>query len=105
MKLWVDDCRNPNEFGKIGWNWAKTYEDAIEILSTGNVTEISLDHDLGFLASIGQFEKELTGYDILKWMEEYDIWPDKIYVHSQNPVGRERMLKVIAKRKREYSNV
>ena len=36
---------------------------AIELLKTGNVTEISLDHDLGD-------DDRGTGYDVVLWIEE-----------------------------------
>lgn len=42
MKLFVDDIRAcPN-----GWELARTNSDAIRILATGHVEEISLDHDI-----------------------------------------------------------
>ncbi|MGV8875505.1 MAG: cyclic-phosphate processing receiver domain-containing protein [Rhodococcus sp. (in: high G+C Gram-positive bacteria)] len=43
MKLWVDDLRLPPE----GWEWAKTSREAITALSSSDVSELSLDHDLG----------------------------------------------------------
>lgn len=42
MKLYVDDLRQPPE----GWEVARTITDAIRILATGMVDEISLDHDI-----------------------------------------------------------
>ena len=46
MKLWLDDIREPWRFGKHGWEWAKTADEAIALLKTANVEEASLDHDL-----------------------------------------------------------
>ena len=64
---------------------------------TGNVVFASLDHDLSIRAAIGQkppFEK--TGYDVVCWMEQNNVWPiHGVAVHSMNPVGKERMLQVI----------
>jgi hypothetical protein len=38
-----------------------TPAEAINLLRTGRVTELSLDHDLGLLSG----ERELTGYDVV----------------------------------------
>lgn len=43
MKLFVDDRREE----PLGWAKATTGESAIELLKTGEVEEISLDHDMG----------------------------------------------------------
>lgn len=83
MKIWLDDIRTPPE----GWEWARTAQEAIALLETGNVEEISLDHDLGEI---------LSGYDVACWIERavFDkrirlpIW----HVHSANPVGRARII-------------
>lgn len=80
MKLWVDDVREmPKDFDV----WAKTYEEAIKYLQTGEVTKISLDHDLG---------TEKTGYDIAKFIRLSARYYKKFkrfdwIVHSKNPVG------------------
>ena len=94
MKLWLDDLRDPAVHGHIGWTWAKTAEEAIALLKTGKVTEASLDHDLSIEATIGaaDWAREVTGYDVVCWMEENDVWPrDGTRVHSMNPEGRRRM--------------
>lgn len=92
MKLWLDDVRPPHRYGCIGWEWAKTYSEAIAHLATGKVTEASLDHDLSEMATIGQPQPgEKTGYDVVCWMEEHNVWPERITVHSMNPAGSKRM--------------
>jgi hypothetical protein len=84
MNVYLDDCRKEPD------GWVRVYwpQEAIELLKTGKVKEISLDHDLGN-DEIG------TGYDVVKWIEEqvvlYGFTPPKIYIHSANPVGRLRM--------------
>jgi hypothetical protein len=84
MKLWLDDIRLPPK----DFVWAKTAEEAIAHLATGDVTLCSLDHDL---------EADLTGYDVLEWMERCvaeGIWYGPlptILVHSANPPARKRM--------------
>jgi hypothetical protein len=64
------------------------------LLTQENVTEISLDHDLGDLTGT----PERTGYDVLAWLEAkvygggYQNQPlPKIHIHSANPVAKNRM--------------
>ena len=96
MKLWLDDVRPPHENGAIGFEWAKDTDQAIALLRSGDVTFASLDHDLSVNATLGNWKNEITGYDVLCWMEENDVWPiDGVVVHSMNPVGKERMQVVI----------
>lgn len=90
MKLYLDDERPTPE----GWVRAYTAPEAIALLQTGQVTHLSLDHDLG--------PKEAgTGYDVCLWVEK-QVWerafdfenpfiPPEMTVHSANPVGRKRM--------------
>ena len=82
IKLWLDDIRPmPEGFT----HWAKTADEAIELLRTGEVTEISFDHDLGP-------ETAGTGYDVAKFIEEQahlgKSKPVSWRIHSANPVGR-----------------
>jgi hypothetical protein len=42
-RLWLDDLRPVPE----GWTWVKTVGEAISLMESGDVTEASLDHDLG----------------------------------------------------------
>lgn len=71
-----------------GWRWVKTGEEAIDLVSTGEVVEASLDHDLG--------EGEQEGYRLVLWMAENGMWPrEAISVHSSNPPGSTRMCSVI----------
>lgn len=92
MKLWLDDIRDPVTYGYLGYTWAKTAEEAIALLQTGEVTFASLDHDLSVKATLGDWSGETTGYDVVLWMEEHNVWPrDGVAVHSMNPAGRQRM--------------
>ena len=91
MKIWLDDIRVPYKFGRIGWTWVKTTDECIEALKKGDVKEISLDHDLSEKAMLGNFEGEKTGYEVVLWMIENNVFPEKIYIHSFNPAGRDRM--------------
>lgn len=84
MRVYLDDERQTPE------GWIRVYwpEEAIELLSTGNVEEISLDHDLGD-------DEHGTGYDVVLWIEEAvivrDFIPPKMTVHSANSSARIKM--------------
>jgi hypothetical protein len=103
MRLWLDDIREPWKHGCVGWDWAKTAEEAIAFLRTGTVTIASLDHDLtpeqtlGGIYGVIKTDGQKSGYDVVVWLEEHpEFWPaDGVRVHSMNPAGRKRMLQVI----------
>ena len=84
MKVFLDDERQTPE----GWVRVMWPAEAIELLKTGKVVEISLDHDLG--------DDEVgTGYDVILWMEEAvatgDFTAPLIRVHSANSSARIKM--------------
>jgi hypothetical protein len=62
--------------------------EAIALLETGTVVEISLDHDLGD-------DARGTGYDVILWMERAvameGFKPPRIRVHSANASARIKM--------------
>lgn len=106
MKLWLDDVREPWKHGCLGWEWVTTATAAISALATGQVECASLDHDLANEHYPWNRENaedlsprgEGTGYDVVCWMEENNVWPKGgVSVHSMNPVGRKRMQVVIDK--------
>lgn len=82
------------------------------------ITQMSFDHDLadvhyeywyighhpgaGGLSKAVREEarrraaKEMTGYDVLLWMAEHEVWPtEACYVHTQNDAAQEKMCGVI----------
>jgi hypothetical protein len=89
-KVFLDDIRDPPHVwkDKDDWTIVRNADDAIALLETNRVTDISLDHDLG--------ENQKTGYDVLVWIEEQVhtnpnyILP-RISMHTANPVGKMRM--------------
>jgi hypothetical protein len=78
-----------------GWVRCRTPAEAIRLLETVEVAEISLDHDLGLITEDG----EETGYDVLLWIENHAAAgyapPRVMNVHSANPVARRRMNQAI----------
>lgn len=100
VQLWHDDVRPAPE----GWVWARTNDEAKRILSTSQVVEISLDHDLGFHdVEIPEDPDEFitvmnlkgrdsqTGLDLVHWMVENDLVPETVTIHSWNPPGAQAM--------------
>lgn len=86
MKLFLDDIRTPEYvYQEDDWVVARSYEEAVQILSNGDCTAISLDHDLN--------NDNFTGYDLAKWLTENNAWPAQVFIHSQNPIGAENILK------------
>lgn len=106
INLWLDDIRPPWRHGCLGWTWAKTADEAIEILATGRVHNCSLDHDLSVDDTMGFPSGEKTGYDVIRWMEKNNIWPSGfINVHSMNQMGRARMQVVIDKHRNKGGKI
>ena len=89
MKIWLDDIRNPDDFGRKDMIWITKPEKVIELI--GLFDEISFDHDLG---------SELTGYDVAKAIEKY-AWDGQLQqlpkwsIHSANPIGAENIQKAM----------
>ena len=71
--------------------WTRTYwpDEVIALLKTGQVRELSLDHDLGD-------DARGTGYDVVLWIKQAvaleGFVPPKISVHSANSSARDKML-------------
>jgi hypothetical protein len=81
MRIWLDDKRVMPEGFDV---WCKTAKHASELVSSGKVTHLSFDHDLG--------SSKLTGYSVALVVEllAYDkkIKPFTWEIHSANPVGK-----------------
>lgn len=76
MMLWIDDIRQPPQDFT---HWAKTSEEAIELLKSNHFEVASFDHDLG---------GDDTTRKVVLWLCENDThWPSICIVHSQNPIG------------------
>ncbi|MGH8079724.1 MAG: cyclic-phosphate processing receiver domain-containing protein [Lysobacter sp.] len=84
MRVYLDDERDTPP----GWERVYWPDEAIALLQTGAVLELSLDHDLGD-------DARGTGYDVVVWIEraviERGFEPPRIAVHSANPAARLRM--------------
>jgi hypothetical protein len=84
MKVYLDDEREPPP----GWTRTRTVQETIDWLQRGEVTHLSLDHDLGD-------EANGTGYDVLLWIERavqtWGYMPPDITIHSANVSARVKM--------------
>lgn len=85
MRVFLDDVRPTPE----GWVRAYWPSEVITLLESGQVQEVSLDHDLGD-------DLRGTGYDVIVWIEEavalQGFRPPTLVVHSANSAARERMM-------------
>ena len=84
VKVFLDDERvTPDGWVRVYWP-----DEAIAFLESGQVSEISLDHDLGD-------DERGTGYDVVLWIEEAvhvrGFSPPKMRVHSANSSARQKM--------------
>ena len=85
MKLWLDDTRPaPN-----GWTRAKTAVEAISLLETGGIREVSLDYDLGPASLYG------TGLEVAIFIEQGardgSVKKLRWVIHSETPDGAYQM--------------
>jgi hypothetical protein len=92
--VYLDDERTP----PTGWVLAKTPQEAIALLKLGDVSQLSVDHDLGLEDAPAIFDeiKAKTGYDVLLWIEYQTVFndfvpPEHITVHSANAGARRKM--------------
>ena len=92
VKIWLDDIRPAPH----GWLRTYTVDETKQALLKwrGQVAQLSLDNDLG--------PKLPEGRTVVLWLAEkaadgFDCWPDKITVHSANPVAKEYMLGMLAR--------
>jgi hypothetical protein len=109
LNLWLDDVRSAPTFIESGlvWTVAKTADEAIELLRSGNIEFASLDHDLAqehydankhSLDFESQEFKAKTGWDVMTWMTENNVWPKNgVRIHTGNGARRAIMLSLVEK--------
>ncbi|MBU3215836.1 hypothetical protein LL033_11805 [Clostridium estertheticum] len=88
INLYVDDLRDC----PLGFTIARTVENAIYYLENFEVEILSLDHDLGVDE---EGELFLNGYDLVKYICEKHLRAQKIFLHTDNVVGRENMYQTL----------
>lgn len=102
--IFLDDMRDENNIKMEHYRWCdevwdkergfwrivRSVEEAKKILMEEEVSWISLDHDMGVLASSGKLAPE--GIDLCRWMSQNNKWPERVTFHTGNPVGRKNMI-------------
>lgn len=98
INLYVDDLRDcPKDFVI-----ARNVEEAKRKISNNYINILSLDHDLGVDDTGNLLE---NGYDLVKYICSNGIKVNKIYIHTDNPVGRENMYQtLLSARRRGFIN-
>src|ERR1044072_261713 len=100
IKIWHDDCRYPPD---DSWQWAPDNKTMIMMLLAADnqgieVTEVSLDHDLGErpgnLMARGD-SPDGDGTDLAWAMYYLKINPKKVKIHSWNRDGARRMADIL----------
>lgn len=89
MKVFVDDLRPC----PTGWQLARSVTEAVRLLATGHVTEISLDHDIRRCS----FRKHWSGETFepvayyIKLMEHRPM----VHIHTANVAAGKRMADIL----------
>jgi len=87
INVYLDDLRDCPD----GFVLARTFEEAVILFKENEVNILTLDHDLGENNGI-----ELkNGYDFVKYFCENGLKANKIYHHTDNPVGRVNMYETL----------
>ncbi|OXM16448.1 cyclic-phosphate processing receiver domain-containing protein [Paenibacillus herberti] len=81
IHLYLDDFRHCPE----GFMLARTAEECIVLLQSGEIGMLSLDYDLGW--------NEPTGYEVASWIADSGRFPREIYLHTSSEAGRQQMYK------------
>ena len=88
MMIYLDDERSCPR----GWHSCRWPEEVIELIKTGVVEAVDLDHDLG---EGQEFLNPRTGMDVLtfleQWVEDGHV-PPRIMIHTSNPPAKQRMI-------------
>jgi hypothetical protein len=101
VKLWLDDFRPPPD---ETWLWVKTAPDAVKVLKTRKVEQISLDYDVLWApgGSSVDWENKRTGMAVVLFMERKGIWPPEIRIHSKSVGGAARMAEVLERNGKKW---
>jgi hypothetical protein len=96
MKLWLDDQYDERKgWFSTEWQHCRWPTEVIEKIKAGGVTHVSLDHDIGDVTFRDEDRKEITGNDVVTWVEEqvklHGLVPPELSIHSANSEGRRRM--------------
>lgn len=94
MKIFLDDVRVINE--EYGYELVRGYDKCISLLEANkdDIELLSTDYDLSYSRKP---DAHKTGYDVLVYMKENNIIPQRINVHSTHKEGVAKMAKYLKK--------
>lgn len=88
INIYLDDLRDCPE----GFVLAKNIEEVKKLFEQHEIGILSLDHDLG---TDEKGELLPSGYDFVKYFCENGLYCEKIFLHTDNIVGKENMESVL----------
>ena len=96
IKLWVDDIRTEPE----GWQRARSVTEAIRILDTMEVSEVSIDHDISMKVSVGHgdprpFASPETFEPVARFIAAKYVPGIVITLHTASSIGAEKMAGIL----------
>lgn len=95
-RLWVDDLRDPPGDG-IGFDIARTYNEAIKLLNTNRYDVAYFDHDLADFS--GPNGREMTGDDVALYIAQMKRdghpVPYEYHILTDNAAGRNKLERTI----------
>lgn len=83
MKVFLDDKRSAPK----GFRLVRTAHECIEALESGKIRVISLDYNLG--------KDQPKGFIVARHMVRRNLFPPVIIIHSNSPLGRMRMYRLL----------
>lgn len=95
MKLYVDDIRKEPQ----GWVRAKTVSEAIRIIATQSVDEVSLDHDISHRINMDSIARPFPcgeTFEPVAWFLRGIKFSGKVTLHTANPIGAKKMAEILA---------
>lgn len=132
MYLFLDDERYPHnvkwhiselnvgmtEIPLAAWDVVRNYNQFVQYIKTNKVPNwVSFDHDLSDIESwVDEPKKHLlnydtfvekTGYHCARYLIEYCIdnnckLPDRVFFHTMNPIGRDKMYSLFISAKNNF---
>jgi hypothetical protein len=87
MRLYVDDLRTPPD----GWHLARTIREAIDILSTQPVEEVSLDFMIA-----DRFEDNFLPVALFMINLPPEKRPRRVYIHTSSAEGARQLQMILS---------
>lgn len=109
IRLWVDDLRDPADFGRPEFHWVKSNTEAIRVIDTyGNeIDEVSLDYDIchtlpgdsTILKPVACAETfEATARFLVYYVLMHKELHFPVTLHTSNPEGARKMENILLAR-------